>query len=129
MDRRNTVQKELVLKAVTDLHGHVTADEIYNYVSKEHPNIGKGTVYRNLSILAESGAVLKIEIPDGPDVFDFTLKEHYHAKCVRCGKVSDVDMDVFPDLVNRIRDTKGMKFLGYSLIFKGICSECLDKAE
>ena len=53
MEKRNTIQKELVLNAVTKMHRHVTADEVYDYIKKDYPSIGKGTVYRNLSILAE----------------------------------------------------------------------------
>ena len=53
MEKRNTIQKELVLNAVTKMHRHVTADEVYDYIKKDYPSIGKGTVYRNLSILAD----------------------------------------------------------------------------
>ena len=29
VERRNTIQRELVLQAVRDMRGHVTADEVY----------------------------------------------------------------------------------------------------
>lgn len=124
MDRRNTIQKELVLKAVNELKRHVTADEVYDFIKKDYPTIGKGTVYRNLGVLVEEGLVRKVEIPDGPDRFDFTLKNHYHVRCVKCGEVFDVDMDVITDLEERIRDTHGMEFLSYDISFKGVCPAC-----
>lgn len=124
MERRHTIQKELILNAVRSLKSHVTADDVYHYIIVEHPSVGKGTVYRNLNILAQEGEIRKVLIPDGPDYFDFTLKDHYHVKCMKCGKVSDVDMDVLPDLTSRIRDKHGMKFLNYDIVFQGICSEC-----
>lgn len=127
MDRRNTIQKELVLKAVNELKRHVTADEVYDFIKKDYPTIGKGTVYRNLGVLVEEGLVRKVEIPDGPDRFDFTLKNHYHVRCVKCGEVFDVDMDVITDLEERIRDTHGMEFLSYDISFKGVCSACREK--
>ena len=34
MEKRNTIQKELVLNAVTKMHRHVTADEVYDYIRK-----------------------------------------------------------------------------------------------
>ena len=122
--RRNTIQKDLVRDAVYELKRHVTAEEVYEFIRKDHPTIGKGTVYRNLGILAEEGTVRRVEIPDGPDRFDFTLPNHYHVRCVRCGEVFDVDMDVLSDLEERIHDTHGMKFLGYDIFFKGICLDC-----
>ena len=124
MERRNTIQKALILRAVCELKRHLTADEVYVFVKKDHPSIGKGTVYRNLAILTEEGAIRKVEVPDGSDRFDFTLKNHYHVRCVKCGEVFDVDMDEIPDLQKKIHDTHGMEFLTYDIFFKGICPEC-----
>ena len=106
------------------LKSHVTADEVYEAIAKEHPSIGKATVYRNLNVLAEEGEILRVEIPDGADRFDFTLDPHYHVRCVKCGDVSDVDIDVIPNMLDRIRDTHGMQFLSSDVLFKGICPKC-----
>ena len=124
MERRNTIQKALILRAVCDLKRHLTADEVYEFVKRDHPSIEKGSVYRNLAILTEEGAIRKVEVPDGSDRFDFTLKNHYHVRCVKCGEVFDVDMDEIPDLQKKIHDTHGMEFLTYDIFFKGICPEC-----
>ena len=102
---------------------------VYEFIKREHPTIGKGTIYRNLGILAEEGVIRRVEVPDGPARFDFTLKNHYHVRCIRCGNVSDVDMDELPDLEKRIRDTHGMKFLSYDIFFKAICAACLEKEQ
>lgn len=124
MQRRNTVQKDLVLRAVQEMHQHVTADEVYAYINKLHPNVGRGTVYRNLGILAEEGMIRRVEIPNGPDRFDHTLKTHYHIICIRCGKVIDADMDEVKGLEQKIRDTHGAEILNYDILFKGICKRC-----
>lgn len=124
MTRRNTIQKDMVLRTVRELKRHLTADEVYEHIKKDHPTIGKGTVYRNLGILAEEGSIRKVEVPYGPDRFDFTLKNHYHVRCVECGNVSDVDMDEIPHLEEKIHDTHGMQFLDYDIFFKGICPDC-----
>lgn len=124
MERRNTIQKNLVLNAVTDMKSHVTAQEVYEYIIKDYPTLGKGTVYRNLGILADEGKIKKITIPDGPDRFDFTLKDHYHVRCVRCGTVSDVDIEIIPDLIGKIGNKHGMKYLDYDVLFRGICKNC-----
>lgn len=124
MDRRNTIQKDLVFNAVTSLKNHPTADEVYAWIIREYPSVGKGTVYRNLNILSEEGKIRKIEIPDGSDCFDHTLTAHYHVKCIKCHRIFDVDMDVLPDLRNQIHDTHGFDFLDYDILFKGICQNC-----
>ena len=124
MERRNTIQKSLVLQTVLELKRHLTADEVYEFIKKSHPSIGKGTVYRNLTILSEEGVIRRVEIPDGPDRFDFTLRKHYHMRCIRCGNVFDVDLEEIPELEAKLRETQGMKLLDYDILFKGICTEC-----
>jgi Fur family transcriptional regulator, ferric uptake regulator len=129
MGRRNTIQKELVLTTVRKLKKHVTADEVYENIKKDHPSISRGTVYRNLSLLSEEGEIRKIEVPEGPDYFDFTLKDHYHVKCIKCGKIYDVDIDYLPDLLSKIKDDHGIKFFNYDIFFKGICRSCQQQQE
>ena len=110
--RRNTIQKELIRNAVYEMKRHATANEVYDFLKETYPTIGKGTVYRNL---------------DGPNRFDFTLTNHYHVRCVKCGDVSDVDMDEIPNLLERIHDTHGIEFLNCDISFKGICPKCRKK--
>ncbi len=124
MERRNTIQRECVLNAVRTLRNHATAEDVYTLVTKEHPSIGKGTVYRNLNILVQEGEITKVEVPGGPDRFDHTLGEHYHVKCVKCNGISDVEIDEIPDLNTCISDTHGIRLLGYDILFKGICPAC-----
>ena len=124
MIRRNTIQRSLVLETVNKLHCHATADEIYNAINKEHPTISRATVYRNLKLLSEMGEIRRIEIPVSADRFDHISRNHCHVKCDICGRVFDVDMDFVSGLENGIRDTHGFDFIGYDILFHGICPEC-----
>lgn len=124
MNMRNTVQRSLVIEAVKELRCHATADEVYNTIAKKHPSISRGTVYRNLNRLCELGEIHKVEIPGGADRYDHLSYDHYHVRCVKCGRVYDVEMDFIADLDKNIKDTKGFRFTGHDIIFKGICPEC-----
>lgn len=124
MIRRNTIQCTLVFETVNKLHCHATADEIYDAIVREHPSVSRGTVYRNLNRLSQTGEIRKIEIPGGADRFDHMCHEHYHAVCQQCGRVFDVDMEYIPDLEKNIKDTHGFEFTGHNIMFKGICPEC-----
>lgn len=108
----------MVLDAVNEMHRHVTADQIYTFVKEKYPSIGRGTVYRNLGILVKEDKVRKVEVPDGSDRFDFTLENHYHVECVKCGEIFDVDMDVISELEKRIRDTHGMKYISHDIFLR-----------
>lgn len=122
--RRQTVQRSLVLKAVNKLQCHATADEIYEEIVKEHPNVSRATVYRNLNLLSETGHIRKIEIPGGADCFDHLCHDHCHVKCEKCGRIFDVDMEYVTGLEKNIRNDRGFSFTGYDIIFRGICPNC-----
>ena len=124
MNRRNTIQRTLVLETVNKLKCHATADEIYDSIVKEHPNISRGTVYRNLNYLSETGEIRRLEIPGGADCFDHLCHKHYHARCIQCGHVFDVDMEYLPNLEKNIKDAHGFEIISHNIIFKGICPEC-----
>jgi len=124
MNNRHTLQRDLILKAVKELHCHATADDVYDLIVTKHPNISRGTVYRNLKLLSDIGEMRKVEIPSGADRFDHECHAHYHAKCIKCNKVFNVEMDFIDDLQKNIKNTHGFEFTGHDLIFKGICIDC-----
>lgn len=122
--KRNTIQYSLVFEAVKKLQCHATADEVYEEIAKEHPTISRGTVYRNLQRLCEMGEIRRREIPGGADRFDHRCDDHYHVRCIKCGRVFDVDMEYLPDLENSIRDAHGFQFTGHDIVFRGVCPAC-----
>ncbi len=124
MIQRNTLQRNLVLGMVRKLKGHATAEEVYEGVVANYPNISKTTVYRNLKELADAGEIRRLEVPGGADYYDHICENHYHIRCVKCGKVVDVDMDFIKNLQNSIKNSHGFIVDGYDLMFKGICEEC-----
>ncbi len=129
MERRNTIQRELVLAAVRSLKCHATADEVYEVVRKEHPNISRATVYRNLNLLADEQQIKKVITPTGAERFDHRVDRHYHVKCIKCGRLFDVDMDEIEDMNQKIIDAHHVKILGYDILFSGICQDCQKQGE
>ena len=124
MTKRNTIQRSLVFEAVNKLRCHATADEIYEAIVTEHPNISRATVYRNLNSLSEMGDIRKIEIPGGADRFDHMCHDHCHVKCEKCGRVFDVDMEYITGLEESIKNNRGFTFTGYDILFRGVCPDC-----
>lgn len=127
MLKRNTIQRSLVLEAVNRLQCHATAEEIYDAISREHPHISRGTVYRNLKQLSETGEIRKLEVPGSADHYDHRTHNHYHARCLKCGKVFDVEMDYMEDLERSIRDAHGFDIRGHDIMFRGVCPACQEE--
>ncbi len=123
---RNTIQKQLVIDTVNELHTHPSAEEIYNAVVEKAPHISKATVYRNLAHLSEIGEILKIEVPNASDRFDFNTKPHHHMKCTMCGRLSDVEFSKELDVMGNAKSVMGDTLTGYQLLFAGVCKSCTE---
>ena len=125
MAKRNTIQRQLVIAAVRFLADHPTAEEVYDRITMEYPDISKGTVYRNLNSLVESGLFGKVSVPSGADRFDHILARHYHIKCTHCGKFMNVEnFDYFHDLDDKLATATGFKMEHHDIVFSGLCPEC-----
>lgn len=127
MERRNTIQKQLVLEAVRRLKNHPTAEEVYAEVVRSHPNISKATVYRNLASLSEDGHLRHIPIADGADRFDHFLAPHSHICCVVCGALQDTPVQCDQALDRRVEQATGYVGASHELVFSGLCPACAHK--
>jgi Fe2+ or Zn2+ uptake regulation protein len=125
--KRKTKQRELILKVVRGTRTHPTADWIYNEVRKEIPNISLGTVYRNLRLLCQSGEVLELDMCGTLSRFDGRTDNHYHFRCLKCGRVFDLDEPVDEGLNKRVADRTGFEVQCHRLEFRGLCLDCKDK--
>ncbi|MGD1817220.1 MAG: Fur family transcriptional regulator [Pleomorphochaeta sp.] len=127
VERRQTIQRGLVLDAVVQLFNHPTAQEVYEFIHMSHPSVGKATVYRNLNLLVDEGKLRRIFAIDGPDHYDSTTKEHQHIECRICKKVVDVVLPLDSNSIINVEKETGFSDIDKSIIITGICPECLKK--
>lgn len=121
---RMTRQRRALLAAIEEAGGHPTADEIYRTVRRRLPRISLGTVYRNLEVLSRHGLLRRIEAGSGPRRFDAEAASHYHARCLRCGRVEDVNMPPQARLERAARSATDYEITGHRIEFLGLCHRC-----
>ena len=127
MERRNTIQKQLVLQAVAELANHPTADEVYSLVVKDHPTLSKATVYRNLASLSDDGRLRHIKMPSGADRFDHQTFGHNHIECILCGRLEDAPLEDQTALNAQAAAATGYRCVEHEIVFRGICPACAGK--
>ena len=127
MIRRDTKQREAILSVHRSADSHPTADWIYDEVRKAIPNISKGTVYRNLKILRESGEISELNLSGTVSRFEGRQENHYHFRCDRCRQVFDLDEPVNNELDERVARKTGFKVSYHQLEFRGLCNDCQQK--
>ena len=127
--QRNTRQRRVILEELQRLDSHPGAAELYEIVRRRLPKISLGTVYRNLDLLVRNGVIRKLDYGGGESRFDADLSEHCHVRCVRCGRIDDVDevLGKWPGAA--CKTLHGYRILGHRLEFSGICPACRGLAE
>ncbi|MEI7884961.1 MAG: transcriptional repressor [Clostridia bacterium] len=117
-------QREALLKELNSRCDHPTADTIYLSLRERIPNISLGTVYRNLSKLAESGKIQQLHV-DGPDHFDGDIKEHSHFFCKKCDTVFDVAIPAGLRLEDLVKQNIADSVDKQVIQFYGTCKKCV----
>lgn len=126
--RRNTIQRQMVYAAVAKHGHHPTAEDVYDIITSQFPDVSKGTVYRNLNALYEAGLINCISMPNGANRYDHILSKHYHMLCTVCGDFSSLrEVPYDHDLDKIVEKTTGFKLRSHAVVFSGICPACQDK--
>lgn len=121
--QRNTKQRKMILEAVASRCDHPTADQIYSDLRKKDEKISRGTVYRNLGILAEDGEIMNVKVPSA-DRYDSRIDRHYHMFCTECKKVLDAPMNYCEAYDRQMEMDTGFKISRHRIVFEGVCEKC-----
>ncbi|MCM1375547.1 MAG: transcriptional repressor [Muribaculum sp.] len=117
-------QRELIREFLIGRRDHPTADIVYMNVRQQLPHISLGTVYRNLTLLADRGDIQRLRLGDGTDHFDADISPHYHFICNECGCVQDLQMDCIDDILDTARKHFDGQITGHMTYFYGTCDSC-----
>ncbi len=118
-----TKYEKAIYDLVSKCHEHLTANQVYERLKEDYPQVVPATVYNNLNKLWEAGFIRKVSIEGVPDRYD-TVQKHDHLVCKQCGKIMDVSFD---DLTAPLRSQLGEDFLFYDLKVFYLCPECRAK--
>ena len=125
MQERQTKQKQIIYDALKTLD-HPTATEVYGYIRGEYPSVSRATVFRVLGGFVTNGRALELRAAGNEVRYDYNVHPHYHARCMRCGRVADVVADGLPQGGLTVKAECGFSVEGYSVEFFGSCKECME---
>jgi Fur family ferric uptake transcriptional regulator len=122
---RMTPQRQLIVDAVASMHGHVSADQVYQHVVRFFPDVNISTVYRTLEVLEELGWVRHTHFHDGVAQYQRTDEApHHHMVCTRCGSDVELDLGLLEPLAQELKRRYGFEAdLAHSAIV-GVCRAC-----
>ena len=113
---RVTPQRIAILGAIIKLDNHPTAENIIEYIKKNHPNISVGTVYKVLDSFVENSLLKKVKTESGIMRYDPLLANHHHLYCQETDRIEDFEDQKLDELINQYFDKKGLKILRFKIL-------------
>ena len=121
---RSSRQRDVVLEVVRSTFEHPTAERIHKAARRRLPRVGLGAVYRNLKTLVDEGLIREVRSADEAVRYDGNTGEHYHIRCVSCGRVSDLPVSVDRTIEHRAHTATNYAVIGHEVEVRGVCPHC-----
>jgi Fe2+ or Zn2+ uptake regulation protein len=119
-----TRQRAAVFEYLGRVDHHPTAEEVFLAVKRTLPRISLATVYKNLEALAACGAASKLSYSDGAARYDIRTDHHYHSRCLKCGRIADLEPEAERQLLKLVHPPKGFRIEDCRLEIIGYCEGC-----
>jgi len=122
---RLTPQRMLVIEALHNADGHISAEEIYEQLHRRYPYANISTVYRTLELLRELSLVTETNFGEGRVRYHVAEKgHHHHLVCRTCGNIMDLEESTLYPLREMLLQEYGFDADLRHLAISGECSEC-----
>ena len=122
---RMTEQRRLLCDYLSGLQTHPTAYEIFDSLSRQHPDISRATVYNTLNTLKELGAIVELSFAGDHSRYETDPTPHINLICLRCHKVIDYDQATQTEaLMSTVRERVDFEPLTARVEFLGFCADC-----
>lgn len=121
---RITPQRQVIFNWLNNDHTHPTAEEIYQGIKSQMPDISRSTIYNTLNELVELGELLEVKVPGSDSIrYDTNHRQHQHLYCVNCHTLFDIEQELVgvevPDEIQT-----GFKIQRSQITYYGICGDC-----
>jgi Fur family ferric uptake transcriptional regulator len=111
---------------------HMDAGEILDRAQKIDADITRVTVYRTLDLLKGFGLIDELDLlhlrghrhyyeSHGP-------RDHIHVACIRCGKVREIESELYEDLKKQISRDCDIEISIARTEIGGVCGDCRAKS-
>lgn len=125
-----TQQRLVILQTLSEGRSHLTAQELYDRVVIQFPEIGFATVYRFLRDLSEKHFVTEVRMGGMPARYELAPRDHHdHLSCTRCGKICEFENKAIERLQEQVAEELGFRLTHHVLELYGICPTCQEQEQ
>jgi Fur family ferric uptake transcriptional regulator len=125
---RMTRQRRTILGVIETASTHLDASQILRKARKVDPAIDRVTVYRTIRLLKRHGLIDELDLLHLQGDKHFyerrPQRDHLHMACLRCGKISEFESDLFERLKGQIQRDCQFHIAVTRVEIGGYCASC-----
>ncbi len=123
---KRTRQRERILRALLDLPGHVTMEQLARHVGQAHPGIGQATVYRAVKLFEDAGILVRHALQGAQVHYELVAPQaehHDHLVCITCGRIFEFSDPVIEARQEALAAQHGLRMVSHSHVIRGECTQ------
>ncbi len=123
---KHSAKRDRIVEVFLRQEGHVSADDLVALVRRDHPGIGRATVYRTLQWMVGEGIARKVDFGDGRARFEPAERHprHFHLICAQCHRSSEFLSSDVEALMEEIAGAHRFAATQAIVQIHGVCEEC-----
>jgi Fur family ferric uptake transcriptional regulator len=125
---RITRQRRVLLQVMETARRHLDANEILERAQRHDTRITRVTVYRTIDLLKRHRLIDELDLlhlrGDRHFYESHGLRDHIHVACLRCGKVREVESELYEELKRQIAQDCGIQITVSRTEIGGYCAGC-----
>jgi len=123
---KHSAKRDRIVDVFLRQKGHVSADDLFELVRREHPGIGRATVYRTLQWMVEADIARKVDFGEGRSRFEPSYRHprHFHLICTTCHRSSEFLSSDVESLMEEVAAERRFTPAQSVVQIYGTCEEC-----
>ncbi len=125
---RMTEQRRAILSVIETAKKHLDASQILRRAQKVDESVDRSTVYRTLNLLKRHGLIDELDLMhlsgEGHYYERKMSRDHIHMACLRCGKITEFESELFESLKDQMESECRFKIVVARLEIGGYCTAC-----
>lgn len=113
-----------ILASLEEDLSHPTAEGLFERLRGEHPSMSLSTIYKTLEAFLRAGLCRRVSGDGARLRVDGTIQDHDHAVCRGCGRIFDVERELFPRTAPPAMLPNGSAVTAIHVEYEVVCSDC-----
>ena len=126
---KKTTNRVTIMDLLEKTKDLVSAQDIYDRLSKSDYKINLSTVYRTLDKLTDNGIINKVELEnEKQSLYEYNRDQHHHfIVCKNCNKIESIYHCPLHEYEEQLEKNSGFLITGHRIEFYGYCKDCQKK--